>query len=163
MIFSRATAINSILFNLAWFGCIFQGNLFGLAVIAWAAIHLKYAHSVKSESTLLVSITLIGLSIDSALMHFGILSFLNNTNIIPFWLMMIWLAFAMTLNGYLKPLQSATLLQCIVGAIFPPLSYMAGHSLGVVNFNYSPLATLVVLSLFVGLFVATVFSYQSSD
>ncbi|WJG09606.1 DUF2878 domain-containing protein [Aliiglaciecola sp. LCG003] len=139
--------INSILFNAAWLGCILLGNNFSYLVLLWAAVHLFYSASLKSELFLLSAVTVLGVIIDTVFMHLGVFQFDNAVNIIPFWLAMIWLAFAMTVNGYLKPMQEYKILQYLVGAIFPPLSYFAGMKFGVVSFGYSSEQTLLILSI----------------
>ncbi len=139
--------INSILFNLTWFGCVLLGNDFGYAVFFWLIIHLLYSHALKTELTLISFITLIGITIDTSLMHLGVFEFTGYKQVIPFWLVIIWLAFAMTINGYLRVLNHSKYLQCIIGALFPPLSYFAGSKLGAVNFGYSSQETFILLSL----------------
>jgi hypothetical protein len=148
---------NSILFNLAWFGCVLLGDIFALAVLVWAFFHFFATRTVKSELTVVALVTSIGLFVDSTLMTFDVLIFTDETYPIPFWLAMIWLAFAMTLNGYLRVLQHSVLLQCFVGAIFPPLSYFAGQSLGAVSFGYSTLETIPILSVLWGILLPLFF------
>ena len=143
----KSIFINSIVFNTAWFTCILFGNTASYFVLVWALIHLFYRASFKAEFVILVLITFVGSVIDSGLTYVGVLVFPSHNNVIPFWLVMIWLAFAMTLNGCLSPLQKFPLLQCTVGAIFPPLSYLAGASLGAVSFGYSSVQTFLIFSV----------------
>lgn len=145
--FTKSILLNSITFNLAWLGCIVLGNQFSFLVLVWAAIHLFYSSSFKTEFVFIVLITLIGFLVDSGLLHLGVLVFSGYTTIIPFWLTMLWLAFAMTLNGCLAPLQKYPLLQCIVGAFFPAFSYLTGGALGAVSFSYSPVQTALIISV----------------
>ena len=145
--FNRYILINSMLFNAAWFGCVLLGDKFAAVVLIWAVIHLFYRRLFKTELLTLFIITLLGIAVDTTLMHLGILMFDSDSYIIPFWLMMIWLAFAMTINGCLKPLQNNMTLQYLVGAIFPPLSYMAGASLGAVSFGFVQSYTLFTFSI----------------
>lgn len=145
--FNRHMLLNSMLFNIAWFGCVVLGDKFGVVVLIWAAIHLYHQSSFKSEFFLVVIVTLLGCFIDSTLMHFSVLAFNSDSHVIPFWLMMIWLAFSLTINGCLKPLQSSIPLQWFIGVIFPPLSYISGSALGDVSFNFPVSYTFAIFSI----------------
>ncbi|WDE04190.1 DUF2878 domain-containing protein [Thalassomonas viridans] len=139
--------INALVFNLMWFGCIYWGNPFSLLVPVWAVLHLRFSRNSKLESRYVLLVTILGTTIDSLLMNFGVFDFAQTGFIVPFWLIMIWLSFALTLNSSLKFLQRHTLIQFLAGAVFPPLSYFAGYALGAVSFGYSTLFTLLLLSL----------------
>jgi hypothetical protein len=158
--FTKAMFTNSILFNVAWLGCVLIGDKFSFFVLTWCIFHLLYSHCVKSELSLIAFVTLLGVSIDTGLMHIGVFEFEGHTNIIPFWLIMIWVSFAMTLNGYLQPLYKSILLQCLVGAIFPPLSYLAGASFGAVSFSYTSIQTVLVISALWAVLLPLFFSFN---
>ncbi|WP_281556329.1 DUF2878 domain-containing protein [Thalassomonas sp. RHCl1] len=139
--------INALIFNLMWFGCIYWGNSFALLVPVWAVLHLHFSRNSKREACYVLLVTLLGTVTDSLLMHAGVFEFVQSDFIVPFWLIMIWLSFSLTLNASLKFLQGRTALQFLAGAVFPPLSYLAGKTLAAVSFGYSTLLTLVLLSL----------------
>ena len=89
---------------------------------------------------------LIGSLIDTLLHSAGILIF-PNQYFIPFWLIILWAAFAATIAHSLQFLRHSTLLQALIGFIFPPLSYLAGASFSIVELGYSQLATYFILAM----------------
>jgi hypothetical protein len=56
----------------------------------------------------------------------------------PFWLWLLWVLFAMTLNTSLALLQTKPLwLSALAGLVFGPLTYYAGAQLGAASFESS--------------------------
>jgi uncharacterized membrane protein YhaH (DUF805 family) len=54
----------------------------------------------------------------------------------PFWLWMLWVLFALTLNTSLAFLKQAPLiLSALAGLVFGPLTYIAGAQLGAASFD----------------------------
>jgi len=142
--------INSLLFNIAWLGCVLLGNSFAFVVVIWAMWHVFLDEKTRNHIPLLITITIIGTTTDSLLMHAGVLVFQEPSKIVPFWLIMIWLAFSMTINGYLKPLQNHRIAQCFLGLFVVPLSYLGGHALSAVSFTYPTATTFIIFSILWG-------------
>ncbi len=65
----------------------------------------------------------------------------------------MWLLFSTSLNGTLKWLQGRYLVAALLGAVFGPLSYVAGGRLGAIEFNQDFLLTVLVLAVVWGLVV----------
>lgn len=139
--------INALGFNIIWFGCIFYGNVFAVVATIILLAHLFYLRWPVSEIRLIFLVAFIGAAIDSALLQSNVFIFADSSHIIPVWLLVIWLGFAATLNHSLSFLKNRIWLQRLVGAIFAPLSYYAGYNLGAVNFGFSIVATLIILSI----------------
>ncbi|WP_337880805.1 DUF2878 domain-containing protein [Rheinheimera sp.] len=127
--------LNSCLFNLCWFACVYWGNGVAGLVLVWACMHLWLSPAAKTEAALLFGVTCTGVLVDSLWMLGSVLVFPGQPTLLPFWLVMLWLAFAMTLNGYLSLLKGKVLLQSLTGAVAGPLSYWAGQQLGAVEFG----------------------------
>ncbi|WP_448555342.1 DUF2878 domain-containing protein [Thalassotalea montiporae] len=139
--------LNALLFNVCWFGLIFWGNYFIPVVFVWLAWHLKNCPNPKQEFQLIFQVAAIGLIIDSSLMHVGIFSFEQESLIIPAWLLVLWAAFAATLNHSIKLIcRNVTISRCI-GAFVVPMSYLAGERLEAVYFQFSYLATVATISI----------------
>lgn len=140
--------INILIFNAAWFTLIFTQNTFLIPLLLLFIVQFYYSKNKVTESKILITIPLLGITIDSLLMHSGVFNFPNHENyFIPLWLMLIWLGFATTVNKSLLFLAKKPFLQCLIGATLVPLNYLAGESLGAVNFSYSHVTTFIVLSL----------------
>ena len=139
--------INSLLFNIAWFGCILMGNAFIPLVLTWLFFHLRQSPSRGAEILFIISMALIGSLVDSTLIRFGVFIFADDSLWIPMWLMFIWLSFSLTINGYLACLQKHIGFQLLVGMFLAPLSYIGGNKLGSVEFAHSMVLTFVILSV----------------
>ena len=139
--------LNALLFNICWFGLIFWGNAFIPIVLIWLAWHLKNCRQPAQEFQLIFQVTTIGLIIDSSLMHAGILNFDQESLIIPAWLLMLWAAFAATLNHSIKLICRNLVISRCIGAFVVPMSYVAGERLNAVNFQFSYITTIATISI----------------
>ena len=160
--------INAIAFNLIWFGCISYGDNFLPYVALLLVLHFYFIEQSKTELYLVFVIALAGIFIDSLLTSFNVLNFeffksesqfrLPFLNL-PLWLMALWFAFAATVNHSLALLKQYFWLRIFTGLIAFPLSYFAGYQLDAVQFSFSVLITLCVLSFTWVVFMALVFPY----
>jgi hypothetical protein len=69
------------------------------------------------------------------------------SGIAPYWILAMWALFSTTLNLSMGWLKSSRLLASFMGAVFGPLSYLAGRRLGaieLVNFSSSMIALAVI-------------------
>ncbi len=141
---SRSLVTNFILFQLGWFACVLGGaynqtllgSLIALAVIAY---HFYSAPDAMKEFRLLMLALIVGLFFESIVTaqnyarysHGQIFEF-----IAPFWMILMWPLFATTLNLSMRWLKGlAPLLIALLGAVFAPLAYYAGNSLGAVQYD----------------------------
>lgn len=144
---------NLIGFNISWFGLVLLGKSFIPFVLFWIGLHLYFCKKPTAEFKLIISITIIGILVDSILLFSDVLLF-DERLIIPLWLITLWAAFAATITHSLTFLAHSKILQCVIGFIFAPLSYIGGASLSAVEFGYSPLVTYFVLAfIWAGLMV----------
>lgn len=127
--------LNIIGFQIIWFGLIFLGTPFVLPAIALIAAHFVYhKQQLAVDLCLMSSCILIGLMLDSLLMHLNVMSFeQHSAMIIPVWLIVLWAAFGLTLNHSLKYFRRHKALTVLAGGIFGALSYMAGERFGAVQ------------------------------
>ncbi|WP_170235789.1 DUF2878 domain-containing protein [Colwellia demingiae] len=144
--FINLIGFNLVGFNLAWFGLVYWGNNFIPLSLLLLISHLFFIAKSQNELPLILLITFIGIFVDSLLVHFNIFIFANGGHI-PFWLMMLWACFAATICHSLRFLTGSKALQLLVGAIFAPLSYIAGYKFQAVDFGQSMLSTYLILSV----------------
>lgn len=137
--------LNIIGFNISWFGLVLIGNHFIPFVLCWLVFHIYFSKKSLAECKLILSVTTIGILVDSTLLFFDVLLF-NEHWLIPFWLIMLWAAFAATIAHSLNILAWSKTLQFCIGFIFPPLSYLAGSSLSSVEFGYSLVTTYFIFA-----------------
>ena len=152
--------INMIGFNVAWFGLIFLGNSFVPVALLMLLAHFKWLSKLKNEVTLVLMITLIGVSVDSLFQLTNVFIFPND-NHIPLWLAFIWITFATTISHSLAFLAAYKPLQILLGFIMAPLSYRSGEILGSVEFGQSYLTTHLILGTTWALLLLLFFSLKS--
>lgn len=141
--------LNFIFFQIIWFGCIVLGNVFIPVALVLILIHFNHADSTEHDMHIMLLAGGIGFALDSALMHLGVMRFesgLISDFFIPPWLIMLWVAFAMTLNHSLYYFQEKPLFAFIGGAVSGPLSYLAGERFGAVQFGYDTLTTAIIFA-----------------
>ena len=139
--------LNAILFNLCWFGLIFWGNIFIPVVAVWLIWHIRKCTNPKNEFQLIFQVSVIGLIIDSTLMHAGVFDFGQARLTIPLWLIVLWAAFAATINHSLTLVCKNGMLSRLIGAFVVPMSYIAGERLNAVDFSYSYITTIATISI----------------
>lgn len=138
---------NLIGFNVCWLGLVIYGNDFIVVAFAWLVAHFYFTKQRFQEMLVVLSVTVLGSLVDSFLSFQGVFIFQPESLIIPWWLLILWLCFSATLNHSLKFLTKYTYLPLVVGAIFPPLSYLAGAKLGAVSLGYSQIQSFILLSV----------------
>ncbi len=133
--------VNVVAFKVAWVSTIFGSAnempfLGPLAVLVAVAIHLWLAHEPRRELMLVLLCGAIGMAWDSVLVTAGWLVYPTGTfvsGLAPYWILAMWMLFATTLNVAFRWLQTRLTLAAVIGAVFGPLSYIAGSSAGAVE------------------------------
>ncbi|MAK91556.1 MAG: hypothetical protein CMI13_10020 [Oleibacter sp.] len=131
--------INALVFQVCWLACVIGGTPFALVAVSaffiWHKGHLK-----PREMWLLAAVTLFGCLWDTLLLQLGFISLppaarFYTAQIIPVWLLLLWLAFAMTLWHSLRWCSTRPWLAAVCGAVVAPLSYLAGERLGALQLS----------------------------
>ena len=135
---------NAALFQLGWFACVVGGNSLWLLVpLAALVIHLLWISRWADEGRLILSVVLLGTTVDSTLRWLGVFDFADVAPLIPLWLMLLWALLATTLRHCLAWSAHPWWLASALGAIGGPLSYYAGSQLAGVQFPYGQWVTLI--------------------
>lgn len=141
--------LNAVLFQLGWFCCVVGGDEAAFTATAVILFLHGWFFSVKNfEWFFILTVALLGLTVDSLFAFFNVLQFesvsLINT---PLWLLCIWVLFAATLNHSLAWLQHRLYWAALLGGISGPLSYLAGSKLAGVQMLQPMILSLAVISL----------------
>ena len=135
---------NAALFQLGWFACVVGGDSLWLLVpLAALVIHLLWISRWADEGRLILSVVLLGTTVDSTLRWLGVFDFADVAPLIPLWLMLLWALLATTLRHCLAWSAHPWWLASALGAIGGPLSYYAGSQLAGVQFPYGQWVTLI--------------------
>ncbi|MGA1590500.1 MAG: DUF2878 domain-containing protein [Methylophilaceae bacterium] len=143
--------INFILFQSIWFILILAAaheSFYGLA-LGLLLILVQYWHGklMVPDFKLILASIIIGFAHDTSLNYFKFIQYNIdfNTYYSPFWIIGLWISFALTINHSLAWLGNKKLLQMIFGLIGGPLAYIAGEKLGAIYMINT--MTLYVLAL----------------
>jgi hypothetical protein len=141
--------VNFLYFQVLWFGCILLGNVFLPVALVIFLIHTKESAVGQNDLFIMLCCGVIGLIVDSILLNLNVFTFSHGqvtTNIIPPWLVAIWIAFGMTLNHSLNYFQNRPALAFVAGAFGGPLSYLAGAKLGAIAIPLGYLQTFIIFA-----------------
>lgn len=153
---SKSFIKNFLLFQIGWFACVLGGaynQVFASCLIVFAIIayHLHQAVDASKELQLISIALFIGLIYESIVAYLGLAIYSNGqlTELLaPIWLILMWPLFATTLNISMRWLKSMPYWSTAVfGAIFAPLAYYAGESMGAVIYvDLSVAMTIISLA-----------------
>lgn len=143
---------NAVLFQICWLACVLGGNYWALAaMLLLVVVHAGWivdSDDLGRELRLVLPLISAGIAFDTLLLQVGWLSFTNhNSAVIPFWLMVLWLAFASTVRHSLSGLLKQPFVAVLFGALGAPWSYFLGDKLGAVN---ATTEGLIAIGLFWG-------------
>ena len=150
-------------FQAVWLACAGgagQGHpmLGPFAAVLWLALHLARLHANSQDSRgrgadratevkLLAAAAITGYVFDSVLALGGAIAFPDHAGpaapTTP-WMVALWAAFAATLRHSLDWARRRYVLGVIAGAVFGPLAYTAGETLGAITLAAPPLGWLAV-------------------
>lgn len=155
--------VNILLFQLGWFASVIGASqhapwLGVLAVAFLLIVHLA-TRGTPGELRLVVASALMGVLVDSLLLHTGLFSYASRTypdGLAPAWIVAMWANFSMTLRHSLAWLSHRRGLAATLGALFGPLAYWGAASLGAVQIAW-PMVSMVVLAFAWGTALPTLF------
>ena len=135
------TLINFFAFQAGWFSCVLGAAnglpwLGVLVVCLIVALHIRSADRPAHEIQLLVLSVILGLVFDSLLVSSGWVRYPSGMmvpGIAPYWILAMWALFSTTLNLSMAWLKNSLVLATVMGAVFGPLSYLAGQRLGAIE------------------------------
>lgn len=146
--------LNALGFQMGWWSCV-AGVGVGLEIpalvfcLALTTALVYFAPNPLLEIKLAAVACLLGVVLDTSLQSFSVISFYGWSlgPLSPFWLWLLWIMFALTLNSSLSFLQRLPLIvSAAAGFLFGPLTYYAGAKLGAASFD-NTLSHLAVLAV----------------
>ena len=148
------TLLNFVAFQAGWFACVLGAAngmpWLGLLVVGLiVTLHIRSADQPGHELQLLALCVGSGLVFDSLLVSSGWVIYPSGmmfSGIAPYWILAMWALFSTTLNLSMGWLKRSLVLASVMGAVFGPLSYLAGERLGAIGLVDSR-SSLVALAL----------------
>ena len=154
----KRTLLNFLAFQAGWIACVGSAAnglaWVGLLVVGIVVgLHLAQAARPGQELRLIVLAMVMGLLFDSLLANSGWLRYAGEgvvAGMAPVWIVAMWALFATTLNVSMSWLRDRPVVALLAGAVFGPLSYMAGQRLGgleFIDFNMAIVALALIWAL----------------
>jgi len=130
--------VNFLGFQSVWFLSLFGAGtqrswLGALALAAFTVWHFRTAVSPRADLALAGIACVVGFLADTAFIQAHLLAYaepLPFAAVAPYWILGMWINFALTLNGSMRWLHGRYLLAAMLGAVGGPLAYVAGVKLG---------------------------------
>lgn len=150
--------VNGLSYNASWAACVF-GAANGLpwlgpvvVTLTLAAHFAIFRAAAGREAVFILGATLFGTAMDSALARVGAVSYGPGAWsfapwLAPAWLIFLWFSFASTINHLLGFMAPRPTLTALLGFVFGPLSYYAGHRFGAVTFNENLAYPFIAMAL----------------
>lgn len=152
---------NGLAYQAIWFSAILWGNS-GAAVGCVIITILLATSQRKSDDIKMVAFLMfLGLLVDGTLQQVGFFTFTSPGLPIPFWLLIIWLGLAMTINHSLAWFKDKLLLAAVFGAIGGTAAYWAGTRMGAASFNWSLPTSLLMLAMVWSLVFPTIMLFST--
>lgn len=104
---------------------------------------------------------LVGLVADTAFLQAGLLAYaepLPSVHLAPFWILVMWMNFALTVNVALRWLHGRYGLAAVLGLAGGPLAYLAGVKLGAAALTADPVRAYGLIGLVWGVAVPLLFA-----
>ncbi len=130
--------VNFAVFQIAWLLSVIGGAqqmpwIGPIVALLALALHLRAARKPFEEVLLVLSCALIGAGFDSILVAAGWVTYkagVFSNYLAPYWIITMWMLFAMTLNVSMRWLRAKPRLAALLGFYGGPASYIAGQALG---------------------------------
>lgn len=148
-------ALNFVAFQFVWFlslqgagsGRHWQGTL---AFVAFIGLHLAMSRTRTTDARLVLAAAACGLVLDTVYAQARLLDYaapLPVRGLAPYWIVVMWANFGLTLNSCLRWLQGRWFIAAVGGAIGGPLAYLAGIRLGAAEIAAEPALVYGVLAI----------------
>ena len=157
---------NILGFQLSWWACVLGVKnelpyLGPACMLLFLGIHFIYLKSNLLELKLVVAFAVFGTLVDTGIAISGLLSYngLYAQNIIlaPLWITAMWGGFCATVNHSLSWLKEKWVSSFMLGAIFGPLSYIAGEKFDAITFHSSLMSICIALAIIWGIIILFIF------
>ncbi len=145
--------LNFLLYEIGWFACVvgtacarpWLGSFIAFLLVL---IHLGLSTNRTGQLQILIVATVIGLTVDSALLALGVFRFSNGwlvTWLPPVWMSILWMQFGTTFRYCLGWLSGRYALSSLLALLGAPAAFLGGERIGAVSFIAPRLPHLAML------------------
>ncbi len=139
--------LNLIGFQLIWWSLVLWGNAAVPIALLLLLPHVFLHAYPRKELQMMLAAALLGYAVDSLLTLSGVFLFSPTDLLPPLWLLVLWFAFAATLNQTLNWFSGRYRLAALIGGPGGSSTYLAASELGAVSFGPGTLLSISLLTL----------------
>jgi hypothetical protein len=130
--------INLLFFQIVWFATVY-GPGTGLpwlgvpAIAVFAVCHFLVAKNLRADALLVAIAVLMGLIVETVFVELDVIVYAYNlpfATVAPYWILILWANFALTINTGLRWLHGHYLAAALLGFVGAPIAYFGGVQLG---------------------------------
>lgn len=146
--------LNALAFQCAWWAIILFPGVWTLVVLVvfFCQHFIWVSASFSRESLYILVVCSLGVAFDSVFFAAGLMTHAG-ANVMPLWMIGMWLIFAATLRHSLNWLAFYPKLAIVLGAVVGPLSYLAGTEFTDVNIAVSMWLWALITGVFWSVFL----------
>lgn len=121
------SVMSAILFQIGWFVCIFCPPIIVLIyVVFYGVVHFLFICHQSLFWLFSLRLFFVGIAIDAFWVYSGIIQLAPVDKVIPYWLVCLWIMFALALPFGFGFIRKHNVLAVGLGLLGAPLSYIAG-------------------------------------
>ena len=138
---------NAAIFQIGWILSVSYGTPVAI-VVSFVSLFLYLLYFLKNTQDifLIVGVVFIGLTVDTFMGSVGVLVYPSGKIYPPFWMVTLWLLFAMTIPWSLNWLVCKKYWFILFSAFGGPMSYFIGVQISPVEFGFSMVSSVILLA-----------------
>lgn len=136
------TVVNLLMFQCVWWlSILYQNSALGLS-LGLLLFHFILSSRMQLDFMLMLKVVLLGMAVDSGLIFSGVFHFSET----PYWLILLWCHFAISLGYSLAFTQKLPwYINALLGGVFGCISYLAGARFDAVQLPLEYLSSAMIL------------------
>ena len=153
---TKFNILNIVMFYIYWYLCLlgpskedyYLGPIVGLLYFCF---HFIYTDNKMNDFKIFILCGTVGLLFESILHYTGFIIYkgilINYFNIIPFWVLILWLGLGLTLLHSFKWFLNHHVISSIIGGLITPVIYLSAHKINSITLTCSLSYSYMILAV----------------
>jgi len=151
---NKFNIFNIISFYIYWYLCILgpskDSYYIGPTIaLIYFVIHFIYVKNKTDDFKIFFMCGILGVLFESILYYSGFIEYkgllVDKFHIVPFWVIILWLGFGLTLLHSFKWILGKYTISSILGGLITPLIYLSAHNINSITLNYGLFYSYIIL------------------
>jgi len=153
---NKFNIFNITSFYIYWYLCILGASkesyyIGPIVALGCFIVHFIYVKNKIDDFKIFIMCGILGILFESTLHYSGFIQYkgilIDKFNIIPFWVIILWFGFSLTLLHSFKWFLNYYMLSSIIGGLITPIIYLSAHKINSVTLTYSLGYSYVILAI----------------